>query len=223
MSFQEFLKKNPDLKKLSKDIQDQRYEFYEEERQNNIKRCIQKRQEIINLTKNSKKNLKKNKSEEKSFEDKKNSLNNSEEFSLSNKNKFSVYNDKHKKIYMTEDSYIMSNSVGGKSLITKEDLENVTCLKNEKSLLLKKAEEKDDYLTRLLKSEIMREKKLRKVKEEMNKKEKRLKKFLKKKNEGKKFLENERYQDNQNIYERQKLYEKMQSNYEQKQWFNFIF
>ena len=220
ISFQEYLKQNPDLKKLSKEIQNQKYNFYEEERKNNIKRCIQKRQEIINLTKKPKNNLKKNKSEEKSNEERESSLNNSDNFSNSKKNRnksgYNIYNEKNKKIYVTEDSYVMSNNNGGKSLIKKEDLENVTCLKNEKSLLEKKAEEKDDYLTRLLKSEIMKEKKIRKVKEEINKKDKKIKKFLKQKTEGKKFLDNERYQDNQNKYERQKLYEKMLSNYDQK-------
>ena len=163
ISFQEYLKQNPDLKKLSKEIQNQKYNFYEEERKNNIKRCIQKRQEIINLTKKPKNNLKKNKSEEKSYEERESSLNNSDNFSNSKKNRnksgYNIYNEKNKKIYVTEDSYVMSNNNGGKSLIKKEDLENVTCLKNEKSLLEKKAEEKDDYLTRLLKSEIMKEKK----------------------------------------------------------------
>lgn len=44
---EEFLNKNPNYKKESKDIQRQRYELYEEQRQSNINRCILKRQEII--------------------------------------------------------------------------------------------------------------------------------------------------------------------------------
>ena len=34
---------------------------------------------------------------------------------------------------MTEDSYIMRNKNGGKSQITKDQLDDVTCLKKEKS------------------------------------------------------------------------------------------
>ena len=59
ISFQDFIKNNPELKKLGKEIQAQRYKLYNEERQNNINRCIQQRQEIIMLTKKNK--LKKNK------------------------------------------------------------------------------------------------------------------------------------------------------------------
>ena len=56
ISFQDFLKQNPDLKKLSKDIQKQRYNYFEEERLNNINRCIQNRKELIELTKKKIKN-----------------------------------------------------------------------------------------------------------------------------------------------------------------------
>ena len=117
---------------------------------------------------------------------------------------------------MTENSYMMNYSSGKKSLLKKDDLVKVTCLQKEKSKLDKKAEEKEDYLRRILRSELIQEKKMRKVKEKINEKEKKIKKFLKEKNEGMKFIENERYQDHQDIYERQKLYEKMLSNYDQK-------
>ena len=60
---------------------------------------------------------------------------------------------------MTEDSYIMRNKNGGKSKITKDQLDDVTCLKKEKSILEKKAEEKEDYMMKLLKSELIKEKK----------------------------------------------------------------
>jgi hypothetical protein len=117
---------------------------------------------------------------------------------------------------MTEDSYIMSNSTGGKSLITKSELDDVTCLKKEKEKLEKKFIENEDYLMRILKNELMREKKIQKVKDKINEKDKKIKKFLKNRNENLKILENERYQDNQDINERQKIYEKMISNYNQK-------
>jgi hypothetical protein len=110
----------------------------------------------------------------------------------------------------------MKNSSGNNSLITKNDLNKVTCLRKEKTRLEKQAEEKDEYLMRLLKSEIIREKKIRKVKEKINKKEEQLKKFLKDKNDGIKYIENERYQDNQYKYERKQLYDKILSNYEMK-------
>ena len=39
---------------------------------------------------------------------------------------------------MTENSYMMNNSDGSKALITKEDLDKITCLQKEKSKLEKK-------------------------------------------------------------------------------------
>ena len=54
ISFKEFLTNNPELKKMGKEIQEQRYKLYEDERQNNINRCIEQRKEIIMLTKKSK-------------------------------------------------------------------------------------------------------------------------------------------------------------------------
>ena len=110
----------------------------------------------------------------------------------------------------------MKNTSGGKSLIKKEDLDNVTCLKNEKSLLERKLEEHDEYLMRILKSELLRERKIKKVKDKINQKDKAIKKFLKNKNDGMKLIENERYQDNLNVLERQKIYEKIMDNYDKK-------
>ena len=117
---------------------------------------------------------------------------------------------------MTENSYIMNNSDGSKALITKEDLDKITCLQKEKSKLEKKTEKKEEYLMRFLKSELIKEKKIQKVKNKINEKEKKLNKFLKDKNYNIKLIENGRYQDNQDIYERQKIYEKMISNYDKK-------
>ena len=218
-----FLKQNPGLKKLSKDIQKQRYNFFEEERLNNINRCIQNRKELIELTKKkSKIKLTKNKSYEKKtidideykFDDTINSLRKSQ--NSSKKNNCKIFSEKNKKIYMTENSYMMNNSDGRKALITKDELNKITCLKNEKSKLDKKTEERDDYLARFLKSELIKEKKLQQVKNKINEKDKKIKQFLKNKNETIKLLENGRFQDNHDVYERQKLYEKMLSNYDQK-------
>ena len=117
ISFKEFLKNNPELKKMGKEIQEQRYKLFEEERQNNINRCIEQRKEIIMLTKKAKHF--KNNNEEK---DKFGSLSDND-FSISevyatksrnlNKTKsnvnsqvirisnYKVVNDKDKRIYMT--------------------------------------------------------------------------------------------------------------------------
>ena len=172
---------------------------------------------IDNANKPKDNSIKKNKSEEKKIENKKHLYNSADRTKkISDKNSQNIITEKNGRILMTDDSYIMQNSFGNNSLITKNDLNKVTCLRKEKSRLEKQAEEKDEYLMRILKSEIIREKKIRKVKEKINKKEKQLKKFLKDKNDGIKYIENERYQDNQYKYERKQLYEKILSNYELK-------
>ena len=172
---------------------------------------------IDNANKPKENSIKKNKSEEKKIENKKHLYNSADRTKkISDKNSQNIITEKNGRILMTDDSYIMQNSFGNNSLITKNDLNKVTCLRKEKSRLEKQAEEKDEYLMRILKSEIIREKKIRKVKEKINKKEKQLKKFLKDKNDGIKYIENERYQDNQYKYERKQLYEKILSNYELK-------
>ena len=137
--------------------------------------------------------------------------------SLGNKiNNYKIISEKNKQIIMTENSYMMSNKDGSKTLLTKDDLDKITCLQKEKSKLEKKTEEKDEYLMRFLKSEINRQKKLQKMKNKINEKEKKINKFLKDKNDNLKLIENGRFQDSQDIYERQKLYEKMLDNYEKK-------
>ena len=224
ISFQEFIQQNQDLKKSSKEIQTQRYNFFEEERKNNIKRCIKERNELIALTKKSKTKLKKNSSFEKSdlsnnidLINESNSNLRKSNNSIGNKiNNYKIISEKNKKIIMTENSYMMSNRDGSKTLLTKDDLDKITCLQKEKSKLEKKTEEKEEYLMRFLKSEINRQKKLQKMKNRINEKEKKINKFLKEKNDNLKLIENGRFQDSQDIYERQKLYEKMLDNYEKK-------
>ena len=136
--------------------------------------------------------------------------------SLGNKKNIKIISEKNKKIIMTENSYMMSNKDGSKTLLTKDDLDKITCLQKEKSKLEKKTEEKEEYLMRFLKSEINRQKQLQKVKKRINEKEQKINKFLKEKNDNLKLIENGRFQDSQDIYERQKLYEKMLDNYEKK-------
>ena len=111
---------------------------------------------------------------------------------------------------------MLNNRDGSKTLITREDLDKITCLQDEKEKLGKKTEEKEEHLVRFLKNELNREKKLQNLKKKINEKEKKISKFLQNKNEGIKLIENGRYQDNQDVYERQKLYEKISSNYEKK-------
>ena len=89
---------------------------------------------------------------------------------------------------MTENSYIMKDKNGNNAELTKDDLNKITCLKNEKNLLDKKNEMKEDAMLKYLKSEIMREKKIQLVKKRINLKEKKLSNFLKEKNEGIKLI-----------------------------------
>ena len=119
-----------------------------------------------------------------------------------------------KKIRETDNSYIMNNSNGKKTEITKEYLEKF--IKDDIKKLEKKSETKDDHLMRYLKVELDRVQKIKKVKEKLNEKDQKLQKFIKIKNKGIKDIESGRYKDYQNIYERQQLYEKMLSNYDQK-------
>ena len=108
---------------MGKEIQNQRFKFFNEERQNNINRCIEQRRELIMLTKKNKGNKYKNKDKLGSLSDNdisvteinnttksKNlsqtkSLLNSQTFKISN---YKVINEKDKKIYITENSYIMT-------------------------------------------------------------------------------------------------------------------
>ena len=129
---------------------------------------------------------------------------------------YKIFSEKNKKIFMTENEYMLNNRDGSKTLITRDDLSKITCLQDEKEKLGKKTEQKEEHLVRFLKNELNREKKLQHLKKKINEKEKKINKFLKNKNEGIKLIENGRYQDNQDIYERQKLYEKMTVNYEKK-------
>ena len=132
-----------------------------------------------------------------------------------NKRKQNSYAEKNR-IYITEDSYIMNNKNGNQCSISKNDLKKITCLQNEKMKLEKKLEEQEDFLSKILKSELIQEQKLMRIKEKMEKREKRYKQFLKEKNDGLKYIENERYKDQIDIHERQKLYEKILSNYNKK-------
>ena len=55
VSFEEFLQKHPELKNVQKDLQERRYNHFEEKRKKFIDEAQKKRQQIINLKKSSKK------------------------------------------------------------------------------------------------------------------------------------------------------------------------
>ena len=238
ISLQEFLNKNPKLKKASKDNQNQKYNQFEQERQNNIKKCIEKRKELISTAKNptqkpqqfNKINNTKNTNNTKSNNPKNNNniirpKNIETESNLIDKNsnnkkdavkrRSTIFEEKNR-IIMTDDTYVMRNRNGRKSLITKEDLDKITCLRKEKCIFEQKAEEKEEYLKHLIKSELILEKRIKKVTDKINNREKKLNSFLKDKSDGIKFIENERHKDIIDMHERKLLYEKIQSNYNKK-------
>ena len=72
-----------------------------------------------------------------------------------------------KKYLVTEKSYIMNSSLGKRAEITKAELANLRCIKEEKKKLDKKAEKKDDHLMRYLKVELDRARKLKDVKKKI--------------------------------------------------------
>ena len=110
----------------------------------------------------------------------------------------------------------MKDKNGHNAELTKEELDQITCLKNEKTILDKKNEQKEEAMLKYLKSEIIREKKILSMKNKINRKQKKLSNFLKERDEGIKLIENERYHDQMDIYKRQQIYEKMLSNYDKK-------
>ena len=83
------------------------------------------------------------------------------------------------KILITDSAYVMRDSMGQKAEIKKEDLDQVTCLREEKQKLMKKAEKKDGQLMRYLKAEIEREKKIKMFQKRQKQNENNLKKFNK--------------------------------------------
>ena len=213
-------------------MQEKRYEKHEEERKINIKRCIEKRKELIANSKEiiKPKILKRNRSYDDDFEDfylKLNEFNNE----LINNNEIRKSQDNYilrknfsstkkfvpkKKYIITENSYIINKSNGGQTKITKEELENFDCIKEEKKKYRKKYEKKDDFLMRYLKAELERAQKIKNIKEKLEEKDEKLKKYMKIKKIGMNYIENGRNQDNQNIHERQKIYQKMFTNYDQR-------
>jgi hypothetical protein len=209
VTFKEFIKQNPEFKKQSKELQKQRYELHEQQRQKNIERCISKRKEIIANTKKIKpsvNNYDNNEENEELDEDNEEikldldyklkltekPLRNSESYNYIRRTNHSKDSDKkpkmppEKKILVTASSYILSDSRGKKSEITKDALFQLPCLQTEKKKLDKKIEDKDDHFMRYLKVQLNNAKKLKKTKAKIELKEHNLENFLKIKNIGKK-------------------------------------
>ena len=149
-------------------------------------------------------------------------LRNSESYNYIRRTNHSKDSDKkpkmppEKKILVTASSYILSDSRGKKSEITKDALFQLPCLQTEKKKLDKKIEDKDDHFMRYLKVQLNNAKKLKKTKAKIELKDHNLENFLKIKNIGKKIMDNERYQDQQDINERKKIFEKMSADFDEK-------
>ena len=114
---------------------------------------------------------------------------------------------------MTDHTYAYRNPEGMNISINKDDLDNVTCLHNHKNKLEKNMEDNEQSLKNILKSEIMKENKIRKIRKEINQKEEKYNEFINERKEGIKFLENERYKYLKDREERTKLYNKMMINF----------
>jgi len=151
-------------------------------------------------------------------------LRNSESYNYIRRTNHSKDSDKkpkmppEKKILVTASSYILSDSRGKKSEITKDALFQLPCLQTEKKKLDKKIEDKDDHFMRYLKVQLNNAKKLKKTKAKIELKDHNLKNYLKIKNIGKKIMDNERYQDQQDVNERKKIFEKMSADFDEKMY-----
>ena len=116
---------------------------------------------------------------------------------------------------MTDNTYIMKHCERINASIKKEQLNDITCLKNEKQRIEKNLENNEQFLKNVLKSEIIKENNIRKVQEKINKKEEKINEFINDRKESIKYLENERYKDLKDKDERSKIYNKMMKNFGQ--------
>jgi hypothetical protein len=179
----EYIEKNPEMKKQRKEIQTQRYELYDKERLTNIERCKSKRNEIIAHSKKVKpKNYEEELEEEEKYNDNNNinkyRINNSEDNYVIRK----IYSGKKRenemletnknKILVTDNSYVMRDSMGRKAEIKKEEIDLVTCIKEEKEKLLEKSKKKRWSINALFKGRIRKRKKNKNVSKETERKRK---------------------------------------------------
>ena len=128
---------------------------------------------------------------------------------------------KYKKPFFTDNNgvlyenntYIMNHYEGINSSVKKDELDKVTSLNLEKYRIERNKENSEQFLANFLKSEIIKENQIRKVKEKINKKEEKINEFIHDRKENIKFLENERYKDFKDRNEKQKLYDKIMLNF----------
>ena len=107
----------------------------------------------------------------------------------------------------------MNHYEGINSSVKKDELDKVTSLNLEKYRIERNKENSEQFLANFLKSEIIKENQIRKVKEKINKKEEKINEFIHDRKENIKFLENERYKDFKDRNEKQKLYDKIMLNF----------
>ena len=128
---------------------------------------------------------------------------------------------KYKKPFFTDNNgvlyenntYIMNHYEGINSSVKKDELDKVTSLNLEKYRIERNKENSEQFLANFLKSEIIKENQIRKVKEKINKKEEKINEFINDRKESIKLLENERYKDFKDRNEKQKLYDKIMLNF----------
>ena len=128
---------------------------------------------------------------------------------------------KYKKPFFTDNNgvlyenntYIMNHYEGINSSVKKDELDKVTSLNLEKYRIERNKENSEQFLANFLKSEIIKENQIRKVKEKINKKEEKINEFIHDRKENIKFIENERYKDFKDRNEKQKLYDKIMLNF----------
>ena len=116
-------------------------------------------------------------------------------------------------VIFEDNNYVMKHYEGINTTVKKDELDKVTCLNQEKYKLEKDKEDSEQFLANVIRSEIIKENQIRKVKDKINKKEEKINEFINDRKESIKFMENERYKDFKDRDEKQKLYDKMMLNF----------
>ena len=129
------------------------------------------------------------------------------------RNKKNLYLTDNNGITYENNTYIMRHYEGINTSVKKDELEKITCLNKEKYKIEKSKEDNEQFLVNVLKSEIIKENQIRKVKEKINQKEEKINEFINDRKDNIKFLENERYKDLIDREEKQKLYNQMMINF----------
>ena len=116
-------------------------------------------------------------------------------------------------VIFEDNNYVMKHYEGINTTVKRDELDKVTCLNQEKYKLEKDKEDSEQFLANVIRSEIIKENQIRKVKDKINKKEEKINEFINDRKESIKFMENERYKDFKDRDEKQKLYDKMMLNF----------